>query len=417
MNKDDLYLLGESKTEQFCYLAKLFTDGTQEDIMRYGETFEERFNALSALFCALPEEEFVRLMCEKGADRTFKRLSDIQESKTEWLWKPYIPLGKITLLTADPGTGKTFFCLYLAATVSSGRPFWGENKPREPKAVVYQTAEDGYGDTIIPRLKPMEPNFDNIFMIDESETALNLTDSRIEKALQVHKPALMVFDPLQAYLGADVDMHRANEVRPVLAHIGRLAEKYNCAMVFIMHNSKMSGSQALYRALGSIDIPAIARSMLIMGNDPEDRKQKLICHEKSSLAEHGQTIKLHIAPEFGGVVFDGFSSLSADDILSAGARTRDKPSAEKDEVKEQLIEIMGDAGAAKLEDIEAMREMGGWSKNTLYRAKDDLCLKSVSIGFSKDKKTYWLLPETDVDEFKAYLAEKPSITPEDDILL
>ena len=78
---------------------------------------------------------------------------------------------------------------------------------------------------------------------------------------------------------------------------------------------------------------------------------------------------------------------------------------------------MGDAGAAKLEDIEAMREMGGWSKNTLYRAKDDLCLKSVSIGFSKDKKTYWLLPETDVDEFKAYLAEKPSITPEDDILL
>ena len=118
----------------------------------------------------------------------------------------------------------------------------------------------------------------------------------------------MIFDPLQAYLGADVDMHRANEVRPVLARIGQLAEKYKCAVIFIMHNSKMGQNQALYRALGSIDILAIARSMLIIGKNPDNQKQKVLCHEKSSLASHGRSILFQISPEYGGLVFDGFKS-------------------------------------------------------------------------------------------------------------
>lgn len=409
MNKSDLRLLGETEEEQFCALVKLFTDNT-DDLKQYGETYEEQFKNLVNVFTSTSHRAFSELLVHKERDKDTVPLSRIDSTDTKWLWKPYIPLGKITLMTADPGTGKTFFCLYLAATVSTGRPFWGQTKYTEPKKVVYQTAEDGYADTIKPRLEPMIPNFDNILMIDEEKEALDLLDDRIEQTMERHRPALMVFDPLQAYLGADVDMHRANEVRPILAHVGRLAEKYECAVIFIMHNSKMGSNQALYRALGSIDIPAIARSMLIMGNDPEDKTQKLVCHEKSSLAEHGQTIKFHIAPEFGGIVFDGFSDLQADDILNVRSKTRDKPSVEKDEVKEQLLDLLGDKGAAKLEDIEAMRAMGGWSKGTLYNAKTDLQLKSVTIGFSQNKKTWWLLPEVDVEKFKAWLKEEPKKT-------
>lgn len=335
------------------------------------------------------------------------QLSDVQSTKTQWLWKPYIPLGKITLMTADPGTGKTFFCLYLAAQVSTGRPFYGtESGYTEPRTVVYQTAEDGIADTIKPRLEPMQPNFKNIYVINEETEALSLSDERIENVMKTYHPSLMIFDPLQAYLGADVDMHRANEVRPVLAQIGRLAEKYNCAVIFIMHNSKMGQNQALYRALGSIDIPAIARSMLILGKNPDNPQQKVLCHEKSSLAMHGKSILFNICPDFGGIVFDGFSDFKADDILNPRKVGRDKPSVTKDQATEELLQVIGERNYCELEEVQQLQEEIGCSKETIYRAKRDLGLDTVSIGYSINKHTYWITPEVDKVEFKKQMKEK-----------
>lgn len=339
---------------------------------------------------------------EKGTSK-YTQLSAVDSTSTEWLWYPYIPVGKITLMTADPGTGKTFFSLYLTATVSTGRPFYGQSpcQVRPPRTAIYQTAEDGIADTIKPRLEPMQPNFENIFVIDESKEPLTLSNyEEIEQAMKDLNPALMIFDPLQAYLGADVDMHRANEVRPVLSHIGQLAEKYKCAVIFIMHNSKMGQNQALYRALGSIDIPAIARSMLILGKNPDNPDMKVVCHEKSSLAVHGKSILFQIAPESGGIVFNGFSDLKADDVLNVKKGSRDKPSVCKDKVIDCLNDLIGEKGYAKLEDIQAMQEDLGCSQRTLYRAKEDLLLDHVSIGFSKNKVTYWIAPEIDKQQFK-----------------
>lgn len=333
----------------------------------------------------------------------YTQLSAVNSTNTEWLWYPYIPIGKITLMTADPGTGKTFFSLYLTATVSTGRPFYGQSpcQERPPRTAVYQTAEDGIADTIKPRLEPMQPNFENIFVIDESKDSITLSNyEEIEQAMKDLNPALMIFDPLQAYLGADVDMHRANEVRPVLSHIGQLAEKYKCAVIFIMHNSKMGQNQALYRALGSIDIPAIARSMLILGKNPDNPDMKVVCHEKSSLAVHGKSILFQIAPEMGGIVFNGFSDLKADDILNVKKGSRDKPSICKNEVIDRLNDLIGVDGYAKLDDIQALQEDLGCSKGTLYNAKQNLGLDSVSIGFSKNKVTYWIAPEIDKQQFK-----------------
>lgn len=331
----------------------------------------------------------------------YTQLSGVQSTATEWLWYPYIPSGKITLMTADPGTGKTFFSLYLSAMVSIGAPFFGQEQRRNPAVAIYQTAEDGIADTIKPRLEPMFPDFSNIYVIDESQESLTLSQpERIEQAMQDLKPALMIFDPLQAYLGADVDMHRANEVRPVLAEIGRLAEKYHCAIIFIMHNSKMGQNQALYRALGSIDIPAIARSMLILGKHPDDPLQKVVCHEKSSLAKHGESMMFHIDPHFGGVVFDGFTELKANDILSPHKGMREKPSVCKDEITGQLLDLLGEDGYAKLDDIKTLAAASGWSERTLYRVKSDLMLQSVNIGYSNSKSTWWLLPSVDKDAFR-----------------
>ena len=328
------------------------------------------------------------------------QLSSVESKSTDWLWYPYIPLGKITLMTADPGTGKTFLALYLAAQVSTGRPFYGESVYTAPQNVVYQTAEDGIADTIKPRLEPMRPNFENIYIFNEESESLSLSDDKIEQIMKDLHPALMIFDPLQAYLGADVDMHRANEVRPILGRIGHLAERYNCAVVFIMHNSKMSQNSALHRALGSIDIPAVARSMLILGKDPENFNRKIICHEKSSLAPNGKSILFEVDTSKGGVLFCGYSDLKADDILNVRTTTRNKASVKKDEVCDKLLELFGEKDFIKITNIKELCEKLGCKQSTLYSAKDELEILSYSSGYSQNKCTYWLMPDVDIEKFK-----------------
>lgn len=326
------------------------------------------------------------------------RLSDIDSTRTEWLWKPYIPLGKITLMTADPGTGKTFFSLYLASQVSTGRPFYGESTDRAPAAAVYQTAEDGIADTIKPRLECMSPDFDNIYVYNEADKGLSLSDdARIEQIMKDLHPKLMIFDPLQAYLGAQVDMNRANEVRPVLGRIGHLAEQYQCAVIFIMHHSKASQNPALHRALGSMDIPAVARSMLVLGKDPENKARRILCHEKSSLAAAGQSISFEINPGFGGILFSGYSELKADDILNVRTGTRNKPSKKRDDLIDDILELFGEKDYIKVPKIDDLCRQLGCSPRTLYRARDELGIQTSSKGYGKDRVTYWIMPDADVD--------------------
>ena len=325
------------------------------------------------------------------------RLSDVESTETEWLWYPYIPLGKITLMTADPGTGKTFLALYLTAQVSTGRPFYGESAYHAPAVAVYQTAEDGVADTIKPRLEPMRPNFGNIYVFNEEKESLSLSSEYIEEIMQELHPKLLIFDPLQAYLGANVDMHRANEVRPVLGRIGHLAEKYRCAVVFIMHNSKASQNSALHRALGSVDIPAVARSMLVLGKDPDKPDGKIMCHEKSSLAAHGKSVLFEIAPHLGGVVFSGFSDLKADDILNQRCESRKKPSAKRDALCEDILDMFGESNRFEISSINALCTQLECSRNTLYRARDELQIKSTMTGYGKDKRIIWTLPDADID--------------------
>ena len=325
------------------------------------------------------------------------RLSDVESTETKWLWYPYIPLGKITLMTADPGTGKTFLALYLTAQVSTGRPFYGESAYHAPAVAVYQTAEDGVADTIKPRLEPMRPDFKNIYVFNEEKESLSLSSEHVERIMQDLHPKLLIFDPLQAYLGADVDMHRANEVRPVLGRIGHLAEKYGCAVVFIMHNSKASQSKALYRALGSIDIPAVARSMLSLGNNPDKPGGKIMCHEKSSLSAHGKSVLFEIAPQYGGIVFTGFSDLTADDILSRRSENRSKPSAQRDAVCADILDMFRENNRLEFDSIKELCAHLECSRNTLYRARDELQIESTTTGYGKNKKTVWTLPEADID--------------------
>ena len=331
-------------------------------------------------------------------------LSGVTAQSVDWLWKPYIPLGKITLIEADPGTGKTYLCLALASVVSNGGHFYMESDgiTREPGKVIYQTAEDGIADTIVPRLQSFipPPNLENIITIDDREKGLDFMDSRIESALQAVRPKLFVIDPLQAYLGAKVDMHRANQVRPVMAHIAQLAEKYGCAFVMIMHMNKNAlGEQAMYRGLGSIDIPAVARSMMFLGRNPQNKEERVLCHIKSSLAAPGPSLTFNISPDFGGVVFTGTTDLDYSAITSP-QKGRDKPAPTLTDAMDALSGLLGEDGFATVQQVETLQKASGISQRTMYSAKSELALHSVSIGKPPHRTTYWTDPDLDIAKFK-----------------
>ena len=158
-------------------------------------------------------------------------MNEVEATTINWLWYPYIPFGKITVIQGDPGDGKTTIVLAIAAALTTGVPLPESDKIIEPVTVIFQTAEDGLGDTVKPRLVQSGADCERVIVIDESEKELSLSDLRIVQAITQTGAKLFILDPLQAYLGADVDMHRANEIRPVLKRIGAIAEEQGAPLL------------------------------------------------------------------------------------------------------------------------------------------------------------------------------------------
>lgn len=192
----------------------------------------------------------------------------------------------------------------------------------------------------------------------------------------------MVLDPIQGFLGVDVDMHRANEIRPLMKRMAVLAEKHHCAIVLIGHMNKNSNGKSSYRGLGSIDFQAAARSVLIVGRVKDDPEIRVVCHVKSSLAPEGKSIAFRLDKETG-FKWIGEYDISADDLLSGDSRGR-----KGREAKEFLIEILSD-GAMEQAKIAEEAEHRGIKSKTMWNAKKELKIESVKIG----SQWYWMLPE------------------------
>ena len=209
----------------------------------------------------------------------------IQSQQVEWLWYPYIPFGKITIVQGDPGEGKTTFALNLAARISKGKRFGQEDTTGVPLSVIYQTAEDGLSDTVKPWLEEAKADCSRILVIDDREKSLTMDDDRLEKAINATGARLLILDPIQAYLGGGVDMNRANEARDMTKKLSQLAEHTGCAVLLIGHMNKASGVKAAYRGIGSIDFFAVARSVLLVARVAEQENIRVMAQIKNNLAE------------------------------------------------------------------------------------------------------------------------------------
>lgn len=234
-------------------------------------------------------------------------------------------------MQGNPGEGKTTFALRLAAACTTGGTLPGM-KPLPPFQVIYQTAEDGLGDTVKPRLIEAEADLDRVLVIDEAKRELTLSDERIEKAITQNGARLIILDPIQAYMGEKTDMNRANEVRPMFRRLADVAERTGCAVILIGHLNKAAGGQSAYRGLGSIDFRAAARSVLLIGRVKREPNVRVIVHDKSSLAPEGKPVAFCLDPETG-FSWIGEYDITADELLSgAGGNT-----ATKTEQAEKLI--------------------------------------------------------------------------------
>lgn len=318
-------------------------------------------------------------------------MEDVVSKEVKWLWYPYIPYGKITIIEGDPGEEKTTLVLKLAAALSRGLPLpCDDDKEYEPIHIIYQTAEDGIEDTIKPRLEKAGADCSMIRVIDETDKELSMTDDRLEQAIIETKARLIILDPIQAYIGATVDMHRANEIRPVLKHLEMIAEKYNCAIVLIGHMNKAAGSKSTYRGLGSIDIQATARSVLLVARLRDKPNIRIMAHDKSSLAPTGDAIGFEMTEE-SGMICIGPYDITIDELLS-GNEGRGK---KKLDIAENFIkEYFGSRKEIITNDILQEAARRGIKRNMLLSAKKKLGIASGK-GKTDDGISYWtwIMPE------------------------
>ena len=313
------------------------------------------------------------------------RMSDVELTPVEWLWKPYLPFGKLSVLQGNPGEGKTYFAMHLAAACTNGKLL--PNMERvEPFNVIYQTAEDGLGDTVKPRLIEAGADLDRVLVIDDSDVQLTLSDERIEKAIVENNVRLVIIDPIQAYLGADVDMNRANEVRPIFMRLGQVAQRTGCAILLIGHLNKAAGMQSLQRGLGSIDIAAAVRSVMFIGKLKHDPTMRILTHEKSSLAPPGVSLAFSLGDE-GGFRWVGEYDITADEMLSGIEPQRETKT---QQAKDLICALLAGGKQVLSEDIDKAALERGIPGRTVRDAKRELgnALKSKIV--EGRKKVFWM---------------------------
>jgi len=371
------------------------------DWLDNGGTVDELMRLVDACPNYEPSDGGVKLRC----------MADIQAESVSWLWKPYIPKGKVTLLEGDPGIGKSWVSLAIATAVSLGKGLPG-TEAIESASVVLASAEDGLGDTIRPRLDTMGADVSRILAIDGLLTLDKSGFALLEAYLEGVHPTLLIIDPLFAYLGAGVDIHRANETRAVMARLARLAEKFGTAILAARHLTKGGMSKAIYRGLGSIDITAACRSVLLAGCDTENPQNWGLVHTKSNLAPKGTTIGYELRED--GFHWTGESTLTAAQILATD-------SGDSTSVMDEAIAFLRDelaSGPISASQVFSDGKGAGLSEITIKRAKAKLGIVTRRQGETGKRgggRFTWELPvshlegQDDLEYQEAHIRENDTL--------
>ena len=314
------------------------------------------------------------------------KASEITPKEVRWLWYPYIPFGKVTLLQGDPGDGKSKLMLSLAALLSKGAPlpFDDEDEQGEPMTVIYQTTEDDADDTVVPRFNSAGGDGDRLIFIKEDEKSLTFGDDRIREAVEKYNAKLLILDPMSSYIGDTCSMNNANETRAEFNHLIAVAKDTGCAIVIIAHMNKAKDTSPLYRTNGSIDIAGAARSILAVTRtaNKQNPAERYLVQVKSNLAPMGSAILFEVADK--GVNFLDELELSAEDAFSASAPRMGRPNA-REEAATDFIRSLLAGGRRLASDCERFfyQMLAKCGKHDSYYSSFFYC-----VGISEDTRNH-----------------------------
>jgi Bifunctional DNA primase/polymerase, N-terminal/AAA domain/Primase C terminal 1 (PriCT-1) len=320
-------------------------------------------------------------------------LSAVTASEVDWLWKPYLAIGMLAMLSGDPGAGKTFIGLAVAAAITVGRiPCTGEQCV--PAQVLYLSVENSPAHVLRPRFDSLGGNPECFHLLRGSVTGdgergdVRLSDvSLLGDALRETQARLVIVDPIQSYLGAKVDAHRSNETRPVMDGLSRLAEEYGCCILLVRHLGKAPTGKAIHRGLGSIDLTGAVRTELLAGCAPDDPAQRALVQLKSNLGQLGPSLGYTIEAD-GAFRWTGESQLTASAILAP--ELNGEESGAMAEAQEFLLSALAQ-GSRSAKDVMAEARQEGITERTLKRAKKELRVFSQKGNMREPWE--WGLPE------------------------
>jgi hypothetical protein len=350
------------------------------------------------------------------------RLADCQSSPIQWLWPGRVPAGKLTLLAGDPGLGKSFITLDIAARISRGEPLprlAGEDASATrsmPGSVVLLSAEDDVRDTIRPRLVAAQGDLSRIVALEavkctdantgrSREESFSLTSDLaiLERVIaSLDNCRLVVIDPITAYLGA-ADSHKNAEMRSLLAPLSDLAMRTGVAVLVINHLNKTNHGPAIYRSMGSLAFAASARSVMAAVADPYAPGACVLVLLKSNLSLPVDGMRYRIAPrheadETGAGTMvptvaweDNPVCLSADELLAAAAQMAASGPAIA-EAADWLVSALA-GGPQPAVELKQRAKNDGVHERTLLRAKQRLGVVACREGFGPAGRWTWQLPK------------------------
>jgi hypothetical protein len=320
------------------------------------------------------------------------RLADVQPEPVTWLWPGRVAAGKLALLVGDPGLGKSWISLDVAARISAGLA-WPDGGSVSAGSVLLLSAEDGVADTIRPRLDALGGDATQVHHLavlrtGERERAVQLTDvATLELAIHRIHARLMIIDPISAYLGS-TDSHRDAEVRGLIAPLAALAERTGAAILGIMHLAKDRQQPAIYRAVGSIAFAAAARLVLAVAADPDREDRRIMASVKSNLSTPPAALAYRL--DAGRVVWEAEPVADADvDALLAG------PALGRQERRdaEAWLSVLLAEGPMRVPMVQTTARKAGLAWRTVERAKCRLDVEATRMGgVAGGGQWWWRLP-------------------------
>jgi hypothetical protein len=323
-----------------------------------------------------------------GASKAI-RASDVTPRDVVWFWKPYLPRGMLSLLDGDPGSGKSYLTLALAAALSTGRPFPGTiGRPRDPRASLICNLEDEVDTTIVPRLKSLGADLSYIHILNSRALpSLDRVGKKILRdAVSEVRPHFVTIDTIIPFLPAGVATQQATEIRPTLRWLADQASEFETCVLVLRHLRKAQGDNPLHAGQGSMDFVGTCRSSWLAAKDPADPSSYVLAHNKANLARKGQSWR-YGWDEQDRFEWRGPSSLTADDLVRV--RKGRGPTAVKAEEALTWLETELMKGPRPANELYEAADRAGISERTLERAKSDLGVVSKRAG----KSWVWGLPE------------------------